>query len=210
VTLFNEYAYDTGKFSYTSGGSSWVFASGEDKGYSFHADVMSNWRGTVLQDALNECQSPLFGDLESELFLAQVRTLFDNIVFAECAPLAASLDRNLASKCTGQNLVQEDVMGPLAQLPGCNPFVPGKPRNPQAQCAGLAVPAISGYSGAQSAAPVPSSTAAASSVSGATSAAAASFLLSAHTNDAACSCRLVREVGQPARRLVHHRRAHVH
>jgi hypothetical protein len=64
VLVFNEYAFDTGKFDYIPGGSSWVLSTGDDTGLTFHADYMAGWDVDVLQAAIDQCTTNLFGDLE--------------------------------------------------------------------------------------------------------------------------------------------------
>jgi hypothetical protein len=66
ILLFNEYVYDVGKFDYQAGKDSWVTATGDPTGYSFHADFINGWVSKTLKDAVDQCTGQLFGDLESE------------------------------------------------------------------------------------------------------------------------------------------------
>ncbi len=98
-TLFYEFVWGVGSTN-NAGNSSWVLSNGDALGYSFHADFISAWDESVLQQALDECRGALFNDLES------------------CPPLAKTLDRKKSQECRAQS--SEATSGNIESLPGCN------------------------------------------------------------------------------------------
>lgn len=98
-TLFYEFVWGVGSTN-NAGNSSWVLSNGDAIGYSFHADFISAWDESILQQALDECRGALFNDLES------------------CPPLAKTLDREKSQACSAQS--SEATSGNIKSLPGCN------------------------------------------------------------------------------------------
>jgi hypothetical protein len=98
-TLFYEFVWGVGSTN-NAGNSSWVLSNGDAIGYSFHADFISAWDESILQQALDECRGALFNDLES------------------CPPLAKTLDRKKSQACSAQS--SEATSGNIESLPGCN------------------------------------------------------------------------------------------
>ncbi|PWN49559.1 hypothetical protein IE53DRAFT_388208 [Violaceomyces palustris] len=119
MTLFYEFVYDTSKIDNT-GGSSLILANGDMVGYTLHADFLSGWDTNVLQAAVDQCTSDLYNNLEA------------------CPPFKPYIDRSGASSCTTSPKVDEQVLGSLNYLPGCNaPLngpLKGLPANPS--CSG--------------------------------------------------------------------------
>jgi hypothetical protein len=148
VVLFTEYTFDTGRFDYISGGSSWVLSTGDDTGLTLHADYMAGWDVPVLQAAIDQCNTNLFGDLEGQSALACTLSTALTRALAACPPLVPSLNRDLATKCSIASVVEENVQSPGKTLPGCNPFTPGRPNAVPPVCVGLKVPPIAGLSSA--------------------------------------------------------------
>lgn len=66
VLLFNEYIMDVGRFDFVPGQDSWVFATGDATGYSFHADFINGWEPETLAAAVAQCTGQIGGDLERE------------------------------------------------------------------------------------------------------------------------------------------------
>jgi hypothetical protein len=64
ILLFNEYVYDVGAFDFVPGADSWVTATGDATGYSFHADFINGWKESTLAAAVAQCTGALFGNLE--------------------------------------------------------------------------------------------------------------------------------------------------
>jgi hypothetical protein len=102
-------------------------------------------------------------------------------VSIECPPFAATLNRSKASSCSQAPVVEEDVMGPMAKLPGCNPFT-GQAVGEPSKCPNLVVPAIKGGAGA--------STLSGSATSASSSAASTSAAHSATSSAGAASSTL--------------------
>ncbi len=98
-TLFYEFVWGVHD-DVNTGNSTWVFSNGDSIGYSFHADFIAAWEEDILQGAIDECAGLLFNNLES------------------CPPLAKTLDRAGAAKCTAEST--EAVSGSIPYLPGCN------------------------------------------------------------------------------------------
>ena len=108
--LFFEIYYSVDKFDGQNG--KFVFAQGDTTGYGFHGDFMSGWDADVLNAAVNAC---LVGNKSG--------------VTEECAVFKASNDEKASAHCPpAPALVNEEVEGILASLPGWNPVTDGPDR----------------------------------------------------------------------------------
>jgi len=147
MNLFYEFVYDVGSLDFRPGQTNWVFANGDTTGLGMHADFINGWDENTLSAAVKQC-TDMFFDAQLE----------------NCAPLAASINRQKAQACTIPRVVEEEIDGPLKALPGCNP-VNGGPVAKSSTCANMVVPAIKGLSPAQTLAAGASTSAPASSAS---------------------------------------------
>jgi len=145
ITLFNEWVFDVGAFPFTPGAKNWVFSTGDDTGYGFHADFVNGWEPSVLAAAVQQCTGPIFGNLE------------------QCPPFLPTLNHTAAAACKISSVVDENITGPLSALPGCNP----SPYTGGARCMNLATPALKAPSASGTAGnPAASATPAAPQASG--------------------------------------------
>lgn len=110
VSIFYEIIWDTGKFSNKWYGNDqpFLWAQGDPTGYGFHGDFLMGWDRSILQKAVDQCTSDS-GRVED----CPVFQLYPDSVAEGC---------KLASK------IDEDVQGPFAKLPGCNPVQKGPDR----------------------------------------------------------------------------------
>ena len=107
--LFFEVYYSVDAFNGMDG--KFVFANGDETGYSFHGDFMSGWDADVLAAGVKSC---LTGD--------------DNAsgVTKDCAAFVPSIDEKFADGCVAaEPIFGEEVDGLLMSLPGCNPLSDG-------------------------------------------------------------------------------------
>lgn len=133
ATLFYEVYYDTAKFKDKWYGDKqpFVFANGDGTGYGYHGDFVNGWDEEALQTALDtcvdgvdKCAEKVFGT-----FYTQAET----------------------QACKLPHMIDEQVTGPLQQLPGCNPVTYGpEDAIPQKDCAApklltKATPKMAGY-----------------------------------------------------------------
>ncbi|BFZ55263.1 hypothetical protein PYCC9005_002303 [Savitreella phatthalungensis] len=105
VSLFYEVMWDVNAFKdqYWNGTTApFVLAQGDPTGYGSHGDFMSGWDQNELQTAVDTCNNNS-GRLE------------------DCPAL--TLDWGKAASCNinSAQTIQENVLGPLNALPGCNP-----------------------------------------------------------------------------------------
>ncbi|KAK5052482.1 hypothetical protein LTR84_002346 [Exophiala bonariae] len=115
--LFFEVLYFTNQID-QSGGGEFVFANGDATGYGFHADFINGWEMDIQDDAVKNC---LYTD--------------DGGVISACPYLAPSQDVNFARTCPQQpSVFNEQVLGTLDALPGCNPITHGPVRAEQETC----------------------------------------------------------------------------
>ena len=116
--LFFEVYYSVDTFNGMDG--KFVFANGDETGYSFHGDFMSAWDADVLTAGVKSC---LTGD--------------DNAsgVTKDCAAFAASIDEDFKDDCVAAApIFNEPVSGMLTSLPGCNPVSDGPDGPKSAWC----------------------------------------------------------------------------
>lgn len=99
VSLFFETIWNVDAFTGKPG--KYVFSSGDPTGYGYHGDFMNAWDQDVLQRAVDECRSPT-GIVE------------------ECG-VFEHYTRHQQETCEILHLdTEEDVVGPMEKLPGCN------------------------------------------------------------------------------------------
>ncbi|KAF4339569.1 glyoxal oxidase precursor [Fusarium beomiforme] len=98
-SLMYEVIWNTAAFSDRNG--RFVFANGDTTGYGLHADFIMGWEEEFLQDAINTCTSETGRIEDCPLF---------NVVSEE---KATSCEMKLPKA-----LANEDVKGPMKQLPG--------------------------------------------------------------------------------------------
>ncbi|KIW13478.1 hypothetical protein PV08_08666 [Exophiala spinifera] len=102
----------------TSDGGQFVFANGDATGYGFHGDFLNGWDNQTLSDAVTQC----------------INANEDGVI-EECPPLAASNDEYFGTNCPERaSLVNEQVIGVLPKLPGCNNVTHGPASAPQGIC----------------------------------------------------------------------------
>jgi len=103
VSLFFETIWDVNKFSGQKG--RFMFSTGDPTGCGYHGDFMNAWDTEVLQEAIDVCTSP-------------------SGVIDECKIFDLYTEDEM-HQCTIKPTVDEDVVGPLKKLPGCNPVTEG-------------------------------------------------------------------------------------
>jgi len=109
--LFYETFWATDKFNdrwEESDGWPFVWSTGDSTGYGFHGDFGSGWDHELLQHVIDECDST-----PDQL----------NGVIDAC-PLLTIQEIPEAQKCKMPALVNEDIVGPMDNLPGENPIWP--------------------------------------------------------------------------------------
>ena len=107
VSIFFEIIWDTNQFKDMWYGNSqpFVWAQGDPTGYGFHGDFLMGWDRTVLQNAVDQCTS-------------------DSGRVEDC-PVFQLYPDSTAEGCKIASKISEDVQGPFAKLPGCNPVQQG-------------------------------------------------------------------------------------
>lgn len=104
ISLLYEAWFSIGDFSDRWDGPEWpfVYSMGDTTGFGFHGDFAMGWNNGhgILQQLADVCTSSE-GDGDPKFFSA-VSINVDN------------------AQCTIPSSVNEDIMGPLKQLPGCN------------------------------------------------------------------------------------------
>jgi len=111
-SLFYETIWDVDVF--WGQGGQFVFSMGDPTGYGNHGDFMNGWDQDLLKSAIHTCTNesgevqdcPLF-DLRTEDEMAQ---------------------------CSVKPEVNEDRIGPMSKLPGCNPVMSGPAPVSQTSC----------------------------------------------------------------------------
>ncbi|KAI5114959.1 hypothetical protein M0805_001227, partial [Coniferiporia weirii] len=106
-------------------------SSGDETGLGSHADLISGWDVSVLQEAIDQ-NAPAAFSRSSEI----------------APPFVTSINSTLATACTALRLVEEAIDGPLTVSPGCISI----PMKEGAACPGLITPPIKGLSGASTSA----------------------------------------------------------
>uniref|UniRef100_A0A0W0FVT9 DUF1996 domain-containing protein n=1 Tax=Moniliophthora roreri TaxID=221103 RepID=A0A0W0FVT9_MONRR len=113
MKLFYEITWNIDSFSgrwQESDGWPFVYATGDATGYSFHGDFQNGWDVNVLQNAIDKCNNPNDDTING---VADACSYFTMI------PAAKALS------CQLPPVVNEEVNGPFAKLPGCNPIQAG-------------------------------------------------------------------------------------
>lgn len=107
-SLFYEAWFGIGDFSSRWDGTDWpfVYSPGDTTGFGFHGDFAMGWQDGVLQKVADVCTDSSHDGAPDS-----------------CSAVTINKDD---SKCTIASNVNEDVQGPMKQLPGCN--------NGQANC----------------------------------------------------------------------------
>jgi hypothetical protein len=102
--IFMELQYDTEQFNqdWKNGRSPFVLSTGDDVGYSFHADFVNGWVPGVLQHVIDHCHNGY------------------DTPFSNCGLEMVTPDDK--RDCKLPSIVPEDVAGPMLDLPGCNPI----------------------------------------------------------------------------------------
>lgn len=98
VSLFFETIWNVHAFAGQKG--QFVFSTGDPLGYGYHGDFMNAWDVDVLQKAINTCTST-------------------SGVVEECKVFDIQSEDEM-HQCTIKRTLKEDVVGPFAELPGCN------------------------------------------------------------------------------------------
>ncbi|ORY85568.1 hypothetical protein BCR37DRAFT_377247 [Protomyces lactucae-debilis] len=108
VTIFYEVFYNVGDFAgqWWSDKSPFVLAQGDPTGYGLHGDFMNGWDVKVLQTAIDTCNDNS-GSME------------------KCQAFSLKYPADGSSQCHKSPSVNEQVMGKLKKLPGCNPIWDG-------------------------------------------------------------------------------------
>ncbi|KAG9603114.1 hypothetical protein KCV01_g6959, partial [Aureobasidium melanogenum] len=120
--LFMENNYDLSSIVGEFEVDSFVLSNGDPTGFGFHADFFNGWQEGILHNLLNgssACSSHDVGD---------------------CSGVTFDSSMNWA-QCTTTNQYPEDLDGPLAALPGCNPITTV---NPAPQCKPCAAGVVGG------------------------------------------------------------------
>ncbi|KAI3610099.1 wsc domain [Moniliophthora roreri] len=113
MKLFYEITWDIHSFAgrwKESDGWPFVYATGDATGYSFHGDFQNGWDVNVLQNAIDKCNNPNDDTING---VADACSYFTMIPAAN------------AASCQLPSVVNEEVKGPFAKLPGCNPIQAG-------------------------------------------------------------------------------------
>jgi hypothetical protein len=103
ISLFYEVIWDTPKFvdQWYGSGHPFVFSNGDETGYGYHGDFVNGWDVATLQKAVTECTN-LSGVVE------------------DC-PVFEFFSDDVANGCKITPSIDEQILGLLSALPGCNP-----------------------------------------------------------------------------------------
>lgn len=102
ISIFYEVIYSTDGFDWWNGTQQpFVFAQGDPTGYGYHGDFINGWDVDVLQNATDRCTS--------DTGLIEDCDVFEFFTTAE------------SQACIIAPEIDEQVMGTLDALPGCNP-----------------------------------------------------------------------------------------
>ncbi|KAH8925924.1 hypothetical protein BT69DRAFT_1239588 [Atractiella rhizophila] len=110
MKLFYEVTWDIDSFvksgRWDGNGFPFTYAPGDPTGYGWHADFQNGWDLTALQNAIDHCNStPEQKDGKTEY-----------------CPYLTVIPRETADLCRATAEYSENVQGPFARLPGCNPL----------------------------------------------------------------------------------------
>lgn len=118
-TIFFEVNYDVNQFADEWEGDQhpFVFAHGDTTGYGFHGDFTNAWDISVLDTTIKSCNNhSAWGAISA-------------------CPILQEFESKESRACKIQPSVNEDVVGPMSKLPGCNPPTYGpEPASPIANC----------------------------------------------------------------------------
>ncbi|KAI5799320.1 hypothetical protein DFH27DRAFT_591416 [Peziza echinospora] len=112
VSLFFETIWNVAHFAGQSG--RFVFSNGDPTGYGNHGDFMNGWQQDVLERAVKECRAT-------------------SGIVEECKHFTHYTLAQM-QQCEAKKSVEEDVFGPFAKLPGCNPVQLGPNRAAKMNC----------------------------------------------------------------------------
>lgn len=104
VSLFFETIWDVAAFKGQQG--QFVFSTGDPTGNGYHGDFINAWDRNVLQSAIDSCTS-LSGLIQECDHIFDLQTSYE------------------MRTCTIEPTIDEDVVGPLKEIPGCNVIQPG-------------------------------------------------------------------------------------
>lgn len=108
VSLFYEVTFDVHQFVNDRWNDQpFVWSMGDPTGYGFHGDFFNGWDVDILQEAIDTCND-------------------DSGLVSDC-PVFDTITNSVAESqwCQIPAQVDEDIKGPLAALPGCNPVTDG-------------------------------------------------------------------------------------
>ena len=102
ISIFFEVWFGVSEFNNLNDGGRFVLANGDPTGYGLHGDFMDGWDKSVLTPAIQQCTDGS-GNIQN------------------CPPFQGRLQSgDQMNSCTGSNpLPNENIVGPLPNLPGC-------------------------------------------------------------------------------------------
>ena len=107
--LFYETIWNTAEFTGVDG--EFVFSNGDPTGYGYHGDFIMGWEEDFLQSAVDTCTNPSGRIQDCPLF-----TIQDDLTSQACQIKKGLLSTLLAA---------DDLLGPIASLPGGVKLTPG-------------------------------------------------------------------------------------
>ncbi|KAH7098330.1 hypothetical protein BKA62DRAFT_811338 [Auriculariales sp. MPI-PUGE-AT-0066] len=114
MSLFYEQTWDINSYNsrWNPAVDKWPFlySMGDPTGYGYHGDFLNGWDVTVLQNAITGCDNNTPGTTAGDAAACSFFTI---------------QSADAAAKCTISPQVNEDIGGPRAKLPGCNPIQAG-------------------------------------------------------------------------------------
>lgn len=123
VSLFYEIIWRTE--DYTNRTGEFVISSGDPTGYGFHGDFIMGWEEDTLQQAVTTCTNPSGEISDCPVFTIQSASAYD-----------------ACSIATPSNLATDNVVGPMATLPG-NQIIQSGPAPATAGTAAVTTPVTS-------------------------------------------------------------------
>lgn len=109
--LFYETIWNTAAFDGVDG--EFVFSNGDPTGYGYHGDFIMGWEEDFLQSAVDTCTNASGRIQDCPLFTIQDTTTVDSCKIEEAVSALSTL------------LESEDLVGPIASLPGDVKLSPG-------------------------------------------------------------------------------------
>ncbi|TCD71412.1 hypothetical protein EIP91_010118 [Steccherinum ochraceum] len=114
MKLFFEVTWSVTDFAHlwNPGKDKWpfVWSTGDPTGFSWHGDFQTGWETSALQNAIDHCNNPNDATGQGDASACSFLTL---------------QSASTANQCKVSSIVSEDVQGPMARLPGCNPIQSG-------------------------------------------------------------------------------------